>query len=78
MSLIRPETVGNVAISVRLTEVAAPVRAELKTVSDWAVTVTVSVTVIPCTSYERSVATPRLTMMSVCVDGSNAAAPVPV
>ena len=43
---MRPDTVGSVAISSRLTEVAAPVRAELKTVSDCAVTVTVSCTAI--------------------------------
>ena len=40
------EIVGSVAISSRLTDVAAPVRAELKIVSDTAVTVTVSCTAI--------------------------------
>ena len=64
MSLMRPETVGSVAISSRLTEVAAPVRAELNTVSDCAVTVTVSCTEMARTVIGRSVATPRLTMTS--------------
>ena len=49
-SLIRPRTVGSDASVSRLTEVAAPVRPELNTVSDCAVTVTVSVTAIGLTS----------------------------
>ena len=43
---MRPLIVGSSAISARLTDVAAPVRAELNTVSDCAVTVTVSCTEI--------------------------------
>ena len=59
-SLIRPRTVGSVASVSRLTAVAAPVRAELNTALDSAVTVTVSVTEIGLTSMLRSVETPRL------------------
>ena len=76
-SLIRPRTVGIDASVSRLTDVAAPVRPELNTVSDCAVTVTVSVTAICLTSKLRSVATPRLTSMFSWVSGAKAAPPVP-
>jgi hypothetical protein len=75
---MRPRTVGSVASVSRFTDVAAPVRAELNTASDCAVTVTVSCTAICLTSKVRSVATPRLTSMFSCVSGANAAPPVPV
>jgi hypothetical protein len=77
-SPMRPVMVGSSAISERLTEVAAPVRAELNTVSDCAVTVMVSCTEIDRTVMGKSVATPRLTCTSVCVNGSKAALPDPV
>ena len=54
-SPIRPVTVGSVASVSRFTDVAAPVRAELNTALDSAVTVTVSVTAIGLTSKLRSV-----------------------
>src|SRR4029450_12582186 len=76
-SPMRPVIVGSNAISERLTDVAAPVRAELKTVSDCAVTVTVSCTEIERTVIGRSVATPRLTCTSDCVNGSKGAGPAP-
>ena len=74
-SLIRPWTVGSVASVSRLTEVAAPVRAELNTALDSAVTVTVSVTAIGLTLMLRSVATPRLISTFSTVSGANAAVP---
>ena len=77
-SLIRPRTVGMDASVSRLTEVAAPVRPELNTVSDCAVTVTVSLTEMFLTSNLTSVATPRLISMFSWVCGAKAAAPVPV
>ena len=78
MSPMRPPTVGSVASVSRDSAVAAPVRVELKTVSDCAVTVTVSVTVMGRTVMGRSVATPRFTITSSRVSGAKAAAPVPV
>ena len=63
MSFRRPEIVGSVASVSRLSDVAAPVRSELKTASDCAVTVTSSA--IDRTMKSRSVATPRLTTMFV-------------
>ncbi len=77
-SLIKPRTVGSVASVSRLTAVVAPVRDELNTVSDCAVTVTVSCTEICFTLKTRSVATPRLISTFSCVSGANAAVPVPV
>ena len=65
-------------MSARLTDVDAPVRAELNTVSDCAVTVMVSCTEIERTVIGRSVAIPRLICTSACVNGSNAAVPAPV
>jgi hypothetical protein len=77
-SLRRPDNVGSSWISSRRTVVAAPVCAELKTGSVCAVTVTVSCTAMARTVIGTSVATPRFTVTSVCVNGSNAAPPVPV
>src|SRR5262245_39927353 len=77
-SPMRPLIVGSSAVSEPLTEAAAPVRAELNTVSDCAVTVMVSCTEIDRTVIGKSVATPRLTCTSACVNGSKAAVPDPV
>ena len=77
-SEMRPDTVGSVASVSRLTAVAAPVRAELNTALDSAVTVTVSVTAMFLTLKLRSVATPRLISTFSTVSGANAAVPVPV
>ena len=77
-SLIKPRTVGSVASVSRFTDVEAPVRPELNTVSDCAVTVTVSVTEIGLTLTLRSVATPRLISTFSTVSGAKAAVPVPV
>ena len=64
--------VGSDAMVSRLTAVAEPVRSELNTASDCAVTVTVSVTEMARTVNSRSVATPRLTSMFSSVCGSKA------
>ena len=77
MSPIFPVIVGSDASVSRDSAVAAPVRVELKTVSDCAVTVTVSVIAICRTVRARSVLTPRLIITSSRLSGANAAAPVP-
>ena len=61
MSVIRPDTVGSVARSSRVTAVAAPVRLVLNTGSIVAVTVTTSATAATFNLNARSVDTPRLT-----------------
>ncbi len=65
-SLMRSLIVGSVASALRPTVVAAPVRAELKTSDDCAVTVTSSLTVTLLSCSTRSVAVPRLTITSCC------------
>ena len=77
MSLTLPEMVGSNPISTRATDVAAPVRLELKTGSICPVTVTVSCTAIGRTMNARSVAMPRLTWTSSCVSGAKAVPPPP-
>ncbi len=63
---------GSVEICSRVTVVAAPVRLELNTASAVAVTITVSSRAMVCTVRLRSVVTPRFTMTSSRVKGSNA------
>ena len=75
---MRPDIVGSEAMTSRFTDVAAPVRAELNTVSDCAVTVTITSTLIGFTSKTRSEATPRLTSTFSCVVGSKAAPAPPM
>jgi hypothetical protein len=61
MSVMRPEMVGSVASSSRVTAVAAPVRPELKTGSLVPTTVIVSETEATLRPKTRSCVTPRLT-----------------
>ena len=61
--------VGSVWRTSRLIVVAAPVRAELNTSEDWAVTVTSSVIAAWPRVNSRSFATPRLTITSFWVIG---------
>src|SRR5688500_4481342 len=70
----RPWRAGSVARASRVICVAAPVRSELKTASEVGA-VTVTSTAIERTMKSRSVATPRLTMMSSWVCASNPDAP---
>jgi hypothetical protein len=77
-SVSRPLRVGRVAISRRVTAVAAPVRYELNTGSSCADTVMLSCTAIAATAKLTSVDTPRLMRISVLVWGSNAVPPCPV
>ncbi len=59
MSLMRPEIVGSVASSSRVTDVAAPVRVELNTASAVPTTVIVSATAATFSAKSRSEVTPR-------------------
>ena len=68
-SLIRSEMVGRFWMTSRLMAVAAPVRAELNTSDDEAVTVTSSVRAAWPRVSTRSLATPRLTTTSFTVCG---------
>ena len=61
MSVMRPEIVGSVARSSRVTAVAAPVRLELNTGSLWPTTVIVSDDVATLRVKSRSWVTPRFT-----------------
>src|SRR3954470_4840491 len=63
MSVMRPEIVGSVARSSRITAVAAPVRPELNTGSLCPTTVMVSATLAILREKSRSWVTPRLTDM---------------
>ncbi len=78
MSPMRPVSVGRVAMSTRLTAVAAPVRLELKTGSTVAETVTVSCTAMARTRKVRSIPIPSVTCTSSCVCGSKAVPVVPL
>ncbi len=66
MSLIRPDTVGRTAISLRFTAVAAPVRVELNTALVSPTTVTVSATVATASLNGMSWTTPSVSEMPFC------------
>ncbi len=60
MSLMRPDTVGSIASSSRVTDVAAPVRVELNTGLVSPMTVTVSATLASASLNDTSCTTPSV------------------
>ena len=71
MSLMRPDTVGSIASSSRVTDVAAPVRVELKTGLVSPMTVTVSATFASVSVNATSCATPSVSERLFCASGRN-------
>ena len=71
ISVMRPEIVGSVARSSRITEVAAPERVVLNTGSEVPTTVTVSATPAGFSEKSRSWVTPSVSVMLFRTSGEN-------